>query len=67
LLEGETGVGEVEHSAAWMQNMHRDAVFQKKQAKVRKYEINSGGKKYKKYLLTKRFREDEESNARKMK
>lgn len=45
------------------QSLYRDALFAKKRAKVNKYVITQGGKKYKKYLLTKRFREDEDENS----
>lgn len=44
--------------------MYRDALFNKKQAKVRKYEIKGGGKKYKKYLIQKRFKEDAQGKGR---
>ena len=39
--------------------MYRSALFGKKTAKVHKYSITQGGKKYKKYLISKKFREDE--------
>ena len=67
LLDGETGGdGALERDSSWMQNMYRDAIFQKKLAKVRKYEITQGGKKYKKYLISKKFREDEEGKGRRL-
>ena len=47
-----------------MQNMFKNALFAKKQAKVAKYEITKGGKKYKKYLLSKKFKEDAEGKGR---
>ena len=46
--------------------MHRNALFAKKQAKVNKYQITQGGKKYKKYLITKKFKEDSEGKKRRI-
>ena len=46
--------------------MHRNALFAKKQAKVNKYQITQGGKKDKKYLLTKKFKEDSEGKSRRI-
>lgn len=60
LLEGETGgQGNLDRSNNQVQSMYRSALFGKKTAKVHKYSITKGGKKYKKYLISKKFREDE--------
>jgi len=66
LLEGEAGEGLDERGAVSIQNMYRNALFTKKQAKVHKYTITNGGKKYKKYLITKKFREDDEGKKRRI-
>ena len=67
LLEGETG-GEggvaLSRTTSQMSALYRSALFTKKQNKVRKYEINGGGKKYKKYLIGKKFREDESGKGK---
>ena len=59
LLEGEAGEGL--GGGASTQNMYKSAIYAKKQAKVNKYQITQGGKKYKKYLISKKFREDSEN------
>ena len=41
MLDGEAGT----------QNLYRSALYAKKKAKVEKYDITKGGKKYKKYLI----------------
>lgn len=60
LLEGEAGDGYKDRSGGMMQNLYRNALHAKKVTKVQKYEVKQGGKKYKKYLISKKFREDEE-------
>ena len=56
MLEGEAGT----------QDLYRSALYAKKKAKVEKYAITKGGKKYKKYLISKKFREDEDGTAKKI-
>ena len=56
-----------ERGTSGMSNMYRTALHSKKSAKVNKYQITQGGKKYKKYLITKKFREDEENADKRMK
>lgn len=41
------------------QNIYKEQIYQKKVAKVNKNKAKGEGKKYKKILLVKRFREDE--------
>jgi len=67
LLEGELGGADgsnMERANSQVQSLYRSAIFAKKLAKVHKYEITKGGKKYKKYLISKRFREDEEGRGK---
>ena len=56
MLEGEAGT----------QDLYRSALYAKKKAKVERYAITKGGKKYKKYLISKKFREDEEGTGKKI-
>lgn len=66
LLEGEAGTLPLDRSSSAMQNLYKNALFAKKQAKVQKYEITKGGKKYKKYLISKKFKEDSDGKAKRI-
>ena len=44
----------------------KNALFAKKQSKVAKYALTQGGKKYKKYLISKKFREDEQNAGKRL-
>jgi 5'-3' exonuclease len=51
---------ELQGKGTFTQNMFKQKVYEKKVAKVEKLKIDSKGKTYKKHLITKLFKEDEE-------
>ena len=66
LLEGEVGEGGDDRGALSAQNAYKNALFAKKQTKVAKYALTQGGKKYKKYLISKKFREDAQNEGKRL-